>query len=120
MMKRLCLAFLIAVILAPWSAAHSRESKTVAVLPFQINAQEDLNYLQNEIPELIKKQLRDADAVIVEPDSGVISTWQQARGNPDIAAQIGAKAGAENIVWGSLTRMGQRFSLDAKLLTISG
>ncbi|MBW2295988.1 MAG: outer membrane protein assembly factor BamA [Deltaproteobacteria bacterium] len=120
MMKRLCLAFLIAVILAPWSAAHSRESKTVAVLPFQINAQEDLNYLQNEIPELIKKQLRDADAVIVEPDSGVISTWQQARGNPDIAAQIGAKAGAENVVWGSLTRMGQRFSLDAKLLTISG
>ncbi len=120
MMKRICMTIIALLILAPPPAVFSRESRTVAVLPFQINAQEDLNYLQDEIPALIKRQLRAEDAVVVEPDAGSLSTWVKAGGNPKIAGQIGEKTGADNVVWGSLTRVGQRFSLDAKLLTTSG
>ena len=89
MMKRICMVLIALVILAPPPAVFSRESKKVVVLPFQINAQEDLNYLQNEIPALIKKQLRAEDAVVVEPDAGLLSAWTNAGGNPKIAGQIG-------------------------------
>ena len=120
MMKRICMTIIALLILAPPPAVFSRESRTVAVLPFQINAQEDLNYLQDEIPALIKRQLRAEDAVVVEPDAGLLATWIKTGGNPKIAGKIGEKTGADKVVWGSLTRVGQRFSLDAKLLTTSG
>ena len=120
MMKQMCLAALLALILVFPPEAFPRESKKVVVLPFRVNAQEALSYLKTEIPAMIKKQLRAEEAVVVEPDAGLLSAWQQTGGSPEMAAQIGEKAAADNVVWGSLTRVGQRFSLDAKLLTISG
>lgn len=120
MLKRICMIFIALVILVPPPAVFSRESKKIVVLPFHINAQEDLNYLQDEIPALIKKQLRAEDAIVIEPDAGLLSTWKKTGGNPKIAGQVGEKTGVDNVVWGSLTRVGQRFSLDAKLLTTSG
>jgi len=120
MLKQMCVAALLALILVFPPEAFPRESKKVVVLPFRVNAQEALSYLQTEIPAMIKKQLRAEEAVVVEPDAGLLSAWQQTGGSPEMAAQIGKKAAADNVVWGSLTRVGQRFSLDAKLLTISG
>jgi len=117
MMKRFCLIFIMTAILIPWNA-YPREVRTVAVLPFQVNAQENLAYLKTEIPELIKKQLRTEEAVIVEPDAGTLSFWQQGGDNSETAGKIGLKAGAAFVVWGSLTRVGQNFSLDAKLLNL--
>ncbi|MCG6911972.1 MAG: outer membrane protein assembly factor BamA [Deltaproteobacteria bacterium] len=101
-------------------SVQAREARKAVVLPFAINAQEDLAYLEDEIPELIKKQLREENARILDPDAGDLSNWRKAGENPDVAARIGKKAGAENVIWGSLTRVGQQFSLDAKLLTLDG
>jgi len=120
MMKQICLAVLTALILVFPHDAFSRESKMVVVLPFQVNAQEELSYLETEIPEMIKKQLRAGDAVVKEPDAGSLAAWQQIGGSPEMAVQIGQKTGSDHVVWGSLTRVGQRFSLDAKLLTVKG
>ncbi|MEN8244268.1 MAG: outer membrane protein assembly factor BamA [Thermodesulfobacteriota bacterium] len=120
MMKHIWPAVLLALILVLPSEAFPRESKKVVVLPFGVNAQEELGYLRTEIPAMIKRQLRSEDAVVVEPDAGSLASWQETGGSPEMAAQIAEKAGSENVVWGSLTRVGQRFSLDAKLLTVSG
>ena len=54
MMKQICLAVLTALILVFPHEAFPRESKMVVVLPFQVNAQEELGYLETEIPEMIK------------------------------------------------------------------
>ena len=120
MMKQICLAVLTALILVFPHDAFPRESKMVVVLPFQVNAQEELGYLETEIPEIIKKQLRASDAVVKEPDAAALAAWQQEGGSPEMAIQIGQKTGSDHVVWGSLTRVGQRFSLDAKLLTVQG
>jgi outer membrane protein insertion porin family len=119
MMKRICLAVLTVLILAVPPNAFSRDTRRVVVLPFQVHAQEDLSYLEDEIPALIKKQLRGQEAEVVEADAGLLSDWRYSGGNPETAAKIGEKAGSDYVVWGSLTRVGQRFSLDAKLLTVS-
>jgi outer membrane protein insertion porin family len=120
MMKQICLAVLTALVLVFPPETFARETRKVVVLPFQVNAQAALSYLQTEIPAMIKKQLRAEDAVVLEPDAGSLSAWRQKGGSPEMAAQIGEKTASDNVVWGSLTRVGQRFSLDAKLLTISG
>jgi outer membrane protein insertion porin family len=120
MMKHVCLTVLAALILACPPDVFPRESKKVVVLPFQINAQAELSYLRTEIPAIIKKQLRAEEAVVVEPDAGLLTAWRKSGGTPEMAVQIGEKTGSDNVVWGSLTRVGKRFSLDAKLMTVSG
>ena len=54
---------------------YSQSTKKVAVLPFRINAQEDLSYLSTEIPKLIKDDLKREGATIVEPDQVDILAW---------------------------------------------
>ena len=120
MMKRICLGLLISLMLVLPPEVFPRESKQVVVLPFQVNAQEELDYLQVEIPAMIKKELQAEEAVVIEPDAGTLSGWQASGGSPELAARIGAKTGSDYVVWGSLTRVGQLFSLDARLLTVSG
>ena len=120
MMKQVWLAVFTVLILVFPHDAFPRDAKTVVVLPFQVNAQEALRYLETEIPEMIKRQLRVENAKVVEPDAGSLAAWQQTGGSPELALQIGEKTGSDHVVWGSLTRVGQHFSLDAKQLTVSG
>jgi len=47
MMRRFFLVLLTVIILTP-QAVYPRESKKVTVLPFKVNAQEDLAYLKTE------------------------------------------------------------------------
>lgn len=53
------------------SAAGAAESVTqdvkVAVLPFQVNAGDDLSYLQDSLPELLTDRLREAGFEVVDP-----------------------------------------------------
>ena len=57
MLKRYCLIIILLVGYFP-AAAYSNDLITVTVLPFQVYAQEDLSYLQTEIPRLINQYLK--------------------------------------------------------------
>jgi len=115
MLKRGWLVWFALICLFP-PCAYSQNAKKVAVLPFQINAQEDLSYLATEIPKLIKDNLKREGAVIVELESADILAWTDTLTEEQDAKRIGLKQGLDFIVWGSLTRIGQRLSLDAKVI----
>jgi len=115
MLKRGWLVWFALICLFP-PCAYSQDAKKVAVLPFQINAQEDLSYLATEIPKLIKDNLKREGAVIVELESADILAWTDTLTEEQDAKRIGLKHGLDFIVWGSLTRIGQRLSLDAKVI----
>jgi len=115
MIKRWWLVCILLVGLIP-VGAFSQPAKQVAVLPFQINSLEDLSYLSTEIPRLIKADLQREGALIVEPDPADLRAWS---GSPDEARnarRIGLKDGLDLVVWGSLTRIGDNFSLDIKVI----
>ncbi len=119
MLRRLCLMIIAMLCFLP-STAHSLEAVRVLVLPFEILAVKDFSYMQTEILDRIKKDLKQEGAVVLEP---VIS--------PDVAGEkptetiegirnVGVKSGADYVVWGSLTWIGQKFILVAKMIESFG
>ena len=122
MLKRGWMVCIALICLFP-PCVYSQSAKKVAVLPFRINAHEDLSYLSTEIPKLIKENLKREGAVIVEPDPVDIAAWPNTLTEELDAKRIGLKQGLDFIVWGSLTRIGQKISLDVKVIepfTIEG
>jgi outer membrane protein insertion porin family len=115
MLKRGWLVCIVLICLFP-PCVYSQSAKKVAVLPFRINAHEDLSYLSTEIPKLIKEDLKGEGAVIVEPDPVDIAAWANTHTEELDAKRIGLKQGLDFIVWGSLTRIGQKISLDVKVI----
>ncbi len=96
------------------------ETVQVAVFPFQVYSLEDFSYLKTEIPRQIQKHLKDEGAEILE------SKGPEAISGEDEAAGISRirnsalEIGADYAVWGSLTWIGRRFSLDVKLMSPFG
>jgi len=94
-------------------------TKRIVILPFDIHAQEDISYLNNKIPEVIGQHLEKEGAVIVKPavsDAELQKLKQNLKGIQSIAV----KSGADYAIWGSMTRIGQKFSLDAKITAAKG
>lgn len=92
------------------------KTKKIIVLPFEIYSREKRADLRTQIPEVIKRHLKKEGAVIVEPD-GLNKT---ASASLRQIQKIGSRSGADYVIWGSLTRVGQKFSLDAKMAETFG
>ena len=115
MIKRAWLIlFLLACLLT--DDAPAQQTVRVVILPFTINAQEDLSYLQKEIPQAIKNQLEQEGAKVLIINQESLDARNLKVDNLKDILQIGIETGTNFILWGSLTWIGQYFSLDAKLL----
>ena len=97
--------------------AYAQQSTSVVIMPFEIHAQDDLSYLQKQIPQAIKTQLEQEGANVLILDTMSISAWKKLAESTAEIRNLGAQTGADYVIWGSLTLLGQNFSLDAKLLT---
>ena len=115
----LCLIGLAVMCFFP-TALYARKKVNVTILPFEIYAREDLSYLELEISNVIKKFLEQEGAVVLVPPADADQTGKQKAANLNYVRQLGLAVGADYIIWGSMTRIGQQFSLDAKLLELFG
>ncbi|RLB81247.1 MAG: outer membrane protein assembly factor BamA [Deltaproteobacteria bacterium] len=114
MLRKLLLVVLILLLCG--ASAIAQEEIRVVILPFEVHAPEELDYLRKQIPSLIEKQLKDEGVVIMEPG-------ELLEGVPGIEAgrglerlrRLGLHVGADFVIWGSFTKIGKRFSLDAKV-----
>ena len=100
--------------------AYAQQTVRLVILPFEIHAQDDLSYLEKEIPTAIKNQLEKegADVLILEREPASLQDIKA--GKFSAARELGDQTGADYIIWGSLTWLGQSYSLDAKLLASTG
>ena len=96
-------------------AANGEQPVNVVILPFEIFAQKDLSYLQSDIPAAIKTSLEQAGARVLVLDAVSEPEWKKRTANLAETKILGLQTGADYIVWGSLTWIGQQFSLDLKL-----
>ncbi len=99
---------------------YARKKFSVTILPFEIHAREDLSYLEQEISDVIKKFLEQEGAVVLVPPADAEQTREKKATNLNDVRQLGLAVGADYIIWGSMTWVGQQFSLDAKLLELFG
>ncbi|MCP4686997.1 MAG: outer membrane protein assembly factor BamA, partial [Desulfobacterales bacterium] len=115
-MPRRFILIIIAVMLSLSDAAIAAERVRVTVLPFAINAREALHYLSEEIPETIRGHLTREGAVSPIPDPTMLTDIRERGVSLDAARSIGEKEASDYVIWGSLTGVGERFSMDLKML----
>ena len=89
----------------------------VALMPFEVHAQDELSYLQSEIPSAIRQQLEKEGANILLIAAATVDLWKSSGRVLDSYRSEGARLGAGHIIWGSLTWLGNNFSVDASLLS---
>jgi TolB-like protein len=94
----------------------------VAVLPFLIHSQENLDYLREGIYDILTSRITvEGRMVVVERSIVEWALYEERPMRLDEAAatKIGMRVGADYIVLGSLTKIGDYISLDARLISIT-
>ena len=112
MKKRFCVLFLAIAFMVP-SRALCQEKVRVLIAPFEINASQERMKLRDEIPDVLGKQLEEAGAHIARLPEGA-SFPERIEGAED-AKRLGTLTAADQVIQGSLTWIGQKFSLDVKM-----
>lgn len=115
-----CAGVLVIALLLAARAAAAPVTVHVLVLPFEVHAAQDLSYLKEEIAGLIQSRLESEGAVVIDLDPAQRSAFSSAALNEAAIRQIGRETGADRVVWGSLTRIDNRISLDTRLLETEG
>ena len=119
MLRRLCLIIIAILFFFP-NTARSLETVRVVVLPFEIHAVKDLSYMQTEISDMIKRDLKQDGAIILEQEIISDLSWEKVAETVEGIRNFGVKSDADYVIWGSLTCIGQQFSLDAKMIKSFG
>jgi TolB-like protein len=109
---------------ASFNFAAAAEPKRIALLPFKINAEKDMSFLQNGIFDMLASRLAREGEVIVTSRQEAEDALKAA-GNPDpvtesVARTIGAGINADYTLFGSITVLGNSISIDAKMVDVTG
>ncbi len=94
----------------------------VAILPFMIHSSENLDYLREGINDILTSRITVEERVVVMERSIVERALQEERPtrlDETAATKIGMRIGADYIILGSITKIGDYISLDARLISIT-
>nr|WP_321514207.1 outer membrane protein assembly factor BamA [uncultured Pseudodesulfovibrio sp.] len=106
---------------AAFAADSLNQDIKVTVLPFEVNAGDDLSYLKDSLPELLTDRLREAGFNVVDQAevARIVGEKGYTQFNPATAREISLLAGGEFSVYGSLNQIGDNLTLDARLVDVS-
>jgi outer membrane protein insertion porin family len=114
--KRFSLLFLLLFcVLLPFKSFSAEQ---VLVLPFAINAPVEQQRLEWEIPNIIRKQLKAEGALVTPVDPSL--SLSDIGDNLEKIRDMAILEGADFVIWGSFTRLGNAFSLDTAMLQTFG
>lgn len=104
------------------TSAQPVEAYKVAILPFKINAAEDLTYLQEGILDMLTSRIAWEDKILVIEKDLCRKAYERYDGNikEETARKIGHELGANYVLFGSITIFGNSASLDAKIVDLKG
>ncbi|MGE5257972.1 MAG: outer membrane protein assembly factor BamA [Hyphomicrobiales bacterium] len=108
------------IVLGAVISASAQPTVGVVIMPFSIHAQPEMAYLKNEIPEAMRQQFAEDGANARVLDAETAAAWSKAGETDADLARMAIQIGADYVVTGSLTWIGQDFSIDARLLPSAG
>jgi TolB-like protein len=95
----------------------------VAVLPFTVHSAEDLSHLRNGIWDIISTRII-VEGEIEAVDKPLVERFLPELGGDEVTEQearwLGSRVGADYVVYGSITKVGEYISLDAKIVHVPG
>jgi len=103
-------------------AVQGGGKKVVAVLPFGVNSAENIDYVQHGIWDMLTSRIAAAENTDVIPKEKVLDAVKQVKTKELTLADvygIGKTLNADYAVWGSITKIGNSISIDAKLLDVA-
>lgn len=110
--------------LCAWpAAARAADMVKVAVLPFSVNSQDQIDYLSRALPDMLATRLDKPGEILVIPKPVVAKALKQQgwKGYSEQAARaVGRAVGAQYVVSGTLTKIGKAASIDAAIISVSG
>ena len=109
-------------VMCVWSIGATALAARVAVTPFAIHSQDDLAYLAQGIQEMVNSHLLSRGVQIVSPGDVAKALGGRSAANLDerAARNLGRSLKADSVVYGSLTKVGKRISLDARVVDVRG
>ena len=117
----LTLFLLFILFLSDPSPVFAEEPKTLAIIPFTMNSERNLDFLREGIMDMLssrlawKDKLRIIEKGVVKKELATVSGPM----NEAKALEIGKKLEADFVIFGSLTVFGESVSLDAKILDVT-
>lgn len=120
-MKTLKTAVL-SVLLIALSTSVFAAAKTVAIMPFKVNAEKDMSFLRDGVYDMLSSRLAKEGEVEVLNRQTVEKALASTAGPLTEAAgrELGRKLAADYVLFGSLTVLGNSISLDAKMVDVAG
>ncbi|WP_319779229.1 outer membrane protein assembly factor BamA [Maridesulfovibrio sp.] len=102
--------------------AEEASSVIIAVLPFEVNADADTQYLKDSLPTLLSDRLREAGFRVVDQQKVMQLVDEQGFDylNIQAAKDMALLAGAGYSVYGSFSQIGEDLSLDVRLVEAFG
>lgn len=116
----LTLGLALVVLVAGLGSAQTPPVSRVVVMPFTVNAQEDLSFLVKGVRDMLATRLAWQDRVVVmEPDLVAPAAAKiKAPYSDDKARQLGKELSAQVVVFGSITKLGKAVSVDARVVKV--
>jgi TolB-like protein len=110
--------FLTAFVQPLWA----KDKNTVAVLPFSVHSAENIDYVRQGIGDMLASRISVNDKIDVIGRDTVLAALRETAGKEIASADafaLGKKLNADFVVWGSITKIGNSLSIDAKLVDIA-
>jgi len=105
-----------------WAENAKEQMKRVAVLPFSVHSSEDINYVRDGIWDMLISRLSTDASINVTAKQKVTNILDESGKKELTVADVyglGKKLDLDYVVWGSITKIGNSISLDAKLLDVA-
>ncbi len=100
------------------SAVTSPREVTVVVMPFEVNAGDDLKYLRQGLPDLLSDRLREAGFTVIDKEA--VAKALASKGlnpaDPAAAKEAALLTNAGYAITGSFSKLGETLSIDARVL----
>ena len=112
---------ILAVVLIQAPASSAKTPKKIAILPFNMNADRDLTFLQEGIMDMIRTRLAWKGEVDILEKKAVKKETAHIEGHldSDSALTVGKALQADYVILGSLTVFGESVSIDARILDVA-
>ena len=120
MVKRIAILHLLFFFFLLITSAYGAP-QNLAILPMKINAAQDYSFLQTGVMDMLSSRLAWKDKLQVIEKSKTLAAVKQYGEVVDEqgAETVGKALGADYVVYGSLTILGQSVSIDTKILDVA-
>lgn len=109
--------FLISIASPLFSLAQ--EVNRVLILPFEVFAPQDLSYLRKAIPEMLTTRLFTPGKIqVIEQERVEKELGKYPKLEKSAIEQIGKNLGADYVIWGTITQVGDVVSIDANIMDL--